>query len=491
MSTVSLILSIVWCSSLGVWPPLTDLSPGISWRNPPDRVEETDQPAERFIILASRDERSARAEDHAAGVWEVDLRGEGKIVPRLRFDDSYTAPRQFGSDSEFPRSDLITVRYSGAWRPAHERLRLYSIDYATWETQHLHTGAAFKELFWTEEAVYFDCLGYPLKPAGLRVLRLATNEVERPTEPFRLERRLRAGGDLYLVKPVGAPPQEYAVFDAKREAIVARCDLATNEITPWDEIAFSADFSKCALHFESDLDGPPIQWDRRLQVEGDTPGSRSDWFKQHLASSLIHLLDLDSGERTLLPIRLYFVEGSGVAYTYFSGPYLSFTADDELLYVNTPILAAPVFEADEECERSAYIYDFTTGESAPAPAPISPASLGAALFGRWEPPAFLPGYLVPHIKYPYPDEHEVAYAFLRSREVEFEAPNAYNNRPVAFSRDGKRFVLKLVNSGKDEVFFVGDLEANTLRTIPAPKRLARAYLSILCADVRDQDGSAR
>jgi hypothetical protein len=38
----------------------------------------------------------------------------------------------------------------------------------------------------------------------------------------------------------------------------------------------------------------------------------------------------------------------------------------------------------------------------------------------------------------------------------------------------------MLNSGADDVFFIGDLEKNTLRTLPAPRELRQERLEVVC-----------
>jgi hypothetical protein len=473
MVTLRALLSLSWCLSLGAPPApalAQDLPAGLTWRNPPETDLVTPLPTEKFIILA-REKRSDRAWDHAAGVWEVDLRGEGAIVPRLRFEDGYKSPFRFVYDREFARPDLITVHFSGAGIPIGQRVRLYAIDYWTWQVDCLSSGDSLSDLLWTDEVVYFEHKEDWRHPADLRVLRLDTNRVEKPAVKFTLVRRLSADGDLYLVRPAGAKESEYAVFDAGQERIVATCLLPITAISTEDEIVFSEDFSRCAVHSVFDVRGVESTWPPTVQH----------------ASSRIRVFDLNTNEEKSLPFHLDVMEGSGLMYCYLSGPHLSFTADSDLLYVETPPLAAPVLaKRGSSPAQDVYLYGFEANESIPAPTPFDAASLERAHRRPRPAPAFLPDYLTPHLEEEHPDRHDVAHAFLKSHEIDFEIPTAYCDTTVAFSRDDKRFVLKMVNSGQDDVFFVGDLERNTLRAIPAPKKLARASLSILWVDRPEQ-----
>ncbi len=66
---------------------------------------------------------------------------------------------------------------------------------------------------------------------------------------------------------------------------------------------------------------------------------------------------------------------------------------------------------------------------------------------------------------------DLAFAFLKHRKMKFNRPASWDGANVAFSADGKRFVLKMHSGELNRFFFLGDLDKDTLTKIESPPEL--------------------
>ena len=76
-------------------------------------------------------------------------------------------------------------------------------------------------------------------------------------------------------------------------------------------------------------------------------------------------------------------------------------------------------------------------------------------------------------------EQRLALALIQQiGKFKFPVPTAWNHTRVAYSRDGKRFLLNSLQGEEAEFFFFGDLENRVVKKVTTPKELHRMPLEI-------------
>ncbi|MCA9286394.1 MAG: hypothetical protein KDA22_14305 [Phycisphaerales bacterium] len=429
------------------------LPPGVSWLNPPTPAEQAALPKDAFLVFA-REFVGPGPWDLVASIWEIRLEGEGSVVPRVRFEPSSWAPNLLCDQSASRHPDLVRLQVNAEGAPRGYRVNLYRIDYRTWMVHTLWRGTHARALCDSDTVVYLDTLEQPSAAEALRVLRLDSNTIEAPPKGFRHIRSLSGATPRHLVQQDGDPPGRYTVFDPATGEFSSPVDLPVAVELPWSEIAFSDDGAFCAAHLSSDVE----------------PFDEGPWPRFQHRTSTIRVVDTRTGAERRVPIGVGAGEGSGVPLL-LDGPFLRFVAPGRLRYLDCPRphddqirFPSSVSEVKE--------LDLATGETIVV-ADVDPGQERDRAWGIPRRP--VPESLRALVETDAPDDHELAFAFLRRHGVVFDRPQAWNDAATAFSDDGRRFVLRISTAacGGDigGRYFVGDLEADTLRTIPVPDAL--------------------
>jgi hypothetical protein len=253
---------------------------------------------------------------------------------------------------------------------------------------------------------------------------------------------------------------EYAVFDATTEAVVATCVLPKEAASHYSEVAINDELTMCAVHLHTSV-SPGVDFS---QIGA--------WQFAPSTITFVPVHKVGDGAGGLekmpeaVPVGVYAAPGSGLMFS-LTGPRMAFGKSGRLVFASAP--KPEDGKAPELSKMRMYTFDPKTGATTEAKADEG----GAALRGRRRELA-APEYLGDLVKRPCFDEHDLAFAFLKWKGVKFEPPRAWNMAAAAFSEDGKRFALKMFGGGREDVFFVGDLEAKTLREVPSPEVLRRA-----------------
>jgi hypothetical protein len=437
-------------------PSQVDLPRGVTWLSKPAVDEQV--AAEKFIVLVR--EPTGRGEwDFSPAIWEF-VPGTKELVARVRFEKSDWSPGLLSLDCDFPFKDLIRQQVGAGG--AGYTVKLFEIDYRTWDVQTLYEGPQAVEVSWHGDNVYLDVDGLRPTANGLRVLRHKTGVIEPVREAFRFVRPLRGGVGRYLVQRDHAPEGEYAIFDAAKETVITTCTLPKEAESFYSEVVFNEDLSTCAMHLYTDVAGVDF-----MQIG-----------KWQYAESKVRVIAVGEGggQEKQIPVGVFAAPGSGIMFS-LSGPFLRFTANGLLRYESSEKPSGTV--KDDQRSSKTYDFDPKTGTTALATGPESSAPT------RNCPVPTIPENLRPLIRSSWPDDHDLALAFLQSKGIKFERPGAWCDTAARFSPDGKRFLLKMCRGGKEGVFFFGDLEKNVVVEIPSPESLKNANdMYVFCVSPR-------
>jgi hypothetical protein len=341
------------------------------------------------------------------------------------------------------------VRLAVGARPEYT-VNLYSIDYRTWSVKTVLRSERIWGLGANEGLVYLGT------DAGVRVLdrkTLAVRALEGPA--WALVRDL---GDRWLVALARG---ERALFDPATGRLGPERFRCPKEWGDRYHLVLSPDHARIAavdVLCSSDPKGVTFGQTRVLETQ-------------------LEVLTLGTGELARTPIRLLCTGGSGRPVIPHSLE-VAFSADSTKIVCSSERArdGAKDPAKPEENELEALTLDAKTlavVAREPAKEKARPATTPAIAVPDW-------------LKKDYDalgtvsDEggRRLAHAFIRSRGVEHEIPVAVLETMVAFSPDGKRFLLKMWTGASRDTFFLGDLETKELRQLSAPPSLRDASLSI-------------
>ena len=455
------------------------LPSGVTWLNPPSQAEQDTSPSEKFVLLA-REPIDDTPWNFIASIWEIDQDPEPALVPRVRFQRTHSSPSVFSYQSDFPHRDLIEVR-SLTGSSVDPLIRIYRIDYRSWEIQRLWSGRKAVPLLWNDESVYFSTdNSHPWNSEhdhrGIRVIMLDSGEVGPPAfQGEQIRAVQRPESPFFLVHPQNKPEGHFDVFDAETEHIVASVDLPG--CLDWgrgDEFAIQDGYSTCAVFCLNEAvtdqnvkilkDGSVVPMD--FPIAADEP-----WTV--FASGSIRIIDLQTKTEKAIPIGLNITTllTSGVGF-WVSGPDFWFTQEGNLRYFSSdrPTEDQPQVndrgDARHVETHKLFEFDIKRGESVAI-------DIDEDDIPTWRKQVDIPDYLVEFAdKTEWIGEQDIAVAFVRSKGIQIDRdPHRMDQFEWVFSDDGQRFALKLFESGKDDVIFLGNLDDQTLEEVPVPEHL--------------------
>jgi hypothetical protein len=407
---------------------------GVEWINPPT-AEELAGADEVEFVVAAREPIGEDPSEFIASVWEVRTGGGGRVTPRIHFARSSWSPGLLAPYSS--RRDLIRVQVDDRDGTHGYRVCVYGVDYRDWSVETVWQGDQAAPVLWWDGEVYVSLRERP--GAGERLMVVRGPELVEPVEQFECIPAWGLPGGLFLVRREEAGPFPYALFDAAAQQVTTLEGLGADALGDSNSIVVRKDRRVVALHTSRDIDLALFDWSA-LHKGQPTP-------------SVIRVVRLADGRVTELPITLVVAPGSGEPLL-FDSPLISF-GGGALCYMASPT-EYRWFDPETGTDRRVG----PDGVTAPRPGDArSPDALDAP-----QPPLAVGPT----------DDYDKAHAFLRSHGVEYTEPTADLNSVLAFTPDGGRFLLKMFHSGRDEVFFLGDLGADKLVEIPCPGALVPA-----------------
>ena len=423
---------LISCAYLVAWPQLAvgqdSRKDEIQAVYPPSETERTQPGSEKFIVFG--------LEMGTATIWEY-AAGWPALERRVSLVKSPWAPMRLLRD-ESPQLIRQQIKLEGRGY----RVNMYAIDYRLWTVQQLYAARQIHGIGTSAQSVYVNTSD------GLRVINPLTQQIHAPAQQFR---RLRDLGRWWLVELEGeANSKRQALFDPKRRRLLQQIELPAFASKahfgiPWIELSPSG---------------------RYLAMLEPLPFAEMPSFAEpKIAPSTIHIIDTQTSKTRTQSIRVLVRGGSGIPVIY---QYLDLGFDSKERFTFVDIAPQAKAHTMRELDEARALTR-TTIEMEPFSVKSEPA--------RFEPPKarelpFVPSYLKP--SRPITRQLDLLAEFLEHHDIEQtfrtirDDRAGYTHCPVAFSKDGKRFLGALSVKDAGRVFYYGDLVRNQLVEVDAP-----------------------
>ena len=440
------------------------LPPAVAWTNPPSPDERTSPGTEKFVVFV----REPRPGDwnFMATVWEyVPSRPDEPMMCRVHLEPSHWSPDMLVWRQANTSPDLITLQVPYESAPFGYRMNLYGVNYRSWEVATFLRADSIGAEGTMRDRAYLSVRELQTGRRTLQVLDRSTGRLE--TSPKYFERVLGIGG-TWIVRFEGAPHGSFALFDPESNATIREFLLSDYPQSPFVEVRQSGLTPNCRYWAVFD----DVDWPNSVVWENPTPTPMTGRY-------LIY--DTESGEPTIVPVRLIGSLGSGKAIVrtglewWFAsdGTFRCLTATAEAGELASLLDNRPWTDFFDILTVDPVSGSTSRGPYSASDVPSAPTSPEA--------PSYAPEYLTLDMKRPL--KSDVAEAFLKFKGLEFEfEQNVWSGTKAAFSVDGKRFFAKMTKGPEDRDFFYGDLDTKELRRAKAPSEaLAKANdLEIHC-----------
>jgi hypothetical protein len=445
---IMLMVSVLYAGQGTDARSLTKPMPSITALHKPAARQMSAPGSEKFVLFAR--EPRGPGWNFMATAWECTVgKKSARITRRIEFVPSSWSPdvlchQWSGGPNPYP--NLVSLQVDVPNQPGGYTVNCYLIDYRTWNVKTLAQANSVDGIAVNDGLVYLSIgdadLGYG------HVLHFPSATISRAKRPFT---QIDDFGKLWLVQFTGQKKTAAALFDPVSEKVVKKIECSEYDLDMHTWRMLSPDGTLMAAFHEVDNAGM-----EKLQ----------SWSQYGTAKAYFTLYDLTTGRSTILPVLVYATRGSGIPVIY-AGLDAWFTEHGDFEYVSAAKEAQSVrYQSLKDLHLQLNHFDVKTQVTSVKPwsTRVPEKSI------TW--PA-IPSYL--KVNANDPDRTtEIANAFLKYKGVLRHSPPAVMDTIVGFSKDGRRFLARVLNSEQEGFFFYCDLDTKRLMKFRCPPALKDA-----------------